>query len=220
MSLLINYSDKDKILGIWKMSESLLEIEHHPYAYSFISESKQFKSEKRIKEWLTVRILLHTLLGVEKEIAYYSTGRPYLIDHSYHLSISHTSGYVAILLSEHFEVGIDIEAYSTRVHRLAPRVFSSEEFFYSKEETIYELLIWSAKEVLFKLIDQSNLDFKKHFKIYPFHISNQGFFLAQEFKTESCNFYTINYQHTFEYILTYALKKKCPDELTSAGHSK
>mgnify|MGYP000016543064 CR=1 FL=1 len=63
-------------------------------------------------EWLAVRVLLYTLSGEEKEIAYHPSGKPYLADASASLSISHTKGYVAVVLGlPGREVGIDIEQY-------------------------------------------------------------------------------------------------------------
>ncbi len=69
----------------------------------------QITSENRKREWLTVRVLLKEMLGEEKEILYTSTGKPYLSDNSYQISISHTKGLVAIALHSKMKVGIDIE---------------------------------------------------------------------------------------------------------------
>ena len=46
----------------------------------------------------------------EKEIAYYSSGRPYLKDGSRYISISHTRGYVAVALHSSYEVGMGYRA--------------------------------------------------------------------------------------------------------------
>ena len=68
----------------------------------------QITSESRKKEWLTVRVLLKEMLGEEKEILYTSTGRPYLSDNSYQISISHTKSFVAVALHPEMKIGIDI----------------------------------------------------------------------------------------------------------------
>ena len=79
-------------------------------------------------EWLAVRVLLYTMLGEEKEIHYYSNGGPYLADGSFSISISHTKGYVAVLLSEPGKrVGIDIECYSERVRKVAHKFMREDE---------------------------------------------------------------------------------------------
>ena len=72
----------------------------------------QYAAPHRRLEWLAVRVLLFTLLGEERDIAYRPSGKPYLADGSYALSISHTKGYAAVVLGEpDSEVGIDIEQY-------------------------------------------------------------------------------------------------------------
>ena len=94
------------------------------------------------------------LCGEEKEIAYYSSGRPYLKDGSRYISISHTRGYVAVALHSSCEVGMDIEQYGTRVRKVASRfIRSDEEPAMMEGDEVYALLLhWSAKEALFNIV--------------------------------------------------------------------
>lgn len=55
------------------------------------------------------------MLQEDKEIGYSSEGKPHLTDNSSFISISHTKGYVAVILSSVAPVGIDIEQYGQRV---------------------------------------------------------------------------------------------------------
>ena len=115
MPLYRTYSEGEFLLGIWKSDETteqlLASLEHKDW----YREKLAVLSEKRKHEWLSVRVLLKALCGEEKEIAYYSSGRPYLKDGSRYISISHTRGYVAVALHSSCEVGMDIEQYGTRV---------------------------------------------------------------------------------------------------------
>ena len=110
---------------------------------------------------MSVRVLLKALCGEEKEIAYYSSGRPYLKDGSRYISISHTRGYVAVALHSSCEVGMDIEQYGTRVRKVASRfIRSDEEPAMMEGDEVYALLLhWSAKEALFKLMGVEEVDF-------------------------------------------------------------
>ena len=43
MALFFKQQSEDTILGVWKMSESLEEIQQHPYAFPFVEQAKDFK---------------------------------------------------------------------------------------------------------------------------------------------------------------------------------
>ena len=97
---------------------------------------QRFSAEHRRLEWLSVRVLLFTLLGEEKEIAYYPSGKPYLADKSASISISHTRGYVSVIIGEAGkEVGIDIEQYGERVHKVAHKYMRADESLSSYQGT-------------------------------------------------------------------------------------
>ena len=80
--------------SLWKSDETteqlLASLEHKDW----YREKLAVLYEKRKHKWLSVRVLLKALCGEEKEIAYCSSGRPYLKDGSRYISISHTRGYV------------------------------------------------------------------------------------------------------------------------------
>lgn len=44
---------------------------------------QRFTSERRKMEWLSVRVLLYSMLQEDKEIIYSSEGKPSLGDHSF-----------------------------------------------------------------------------------------------------------------------------------------
>lgn len=49
-----------------------------PQQETYLEGLQRFSAEHRRLEWLSVRVLVFTLLGEEKEIAYYPSGKPYL----------------------------------------------------------------------------------------------------------------------------------------------
>lgn len=63
--------------------------------------------------------LLTLMLGYTPIISHNSDGKPFI--EGYNISISHTKGYVAIIISRFFEVGVDIEYPADRVLRIASR---------------------------------------------------------------------------------------------------
>lgn len=123
------YTESSYKWGIWKTSESLEELlALLPHKEKYEEGIGKFTAISRKLEWLAVRVLLYTMLGEEKEIHYYSNGEPYLADGSFSISISHTKGYVAVLLGEPGKrVGIDIECYSERVRKVAHKFMREDE---------------------------------------------------------------------------------------------
>ncbi len=202
----INPSDQHQA-GVWRVTESLDELKQ------LISLSPQdrekvnsFRLEKRKREWLACRILLQHLIGKYPQIEYKKSGKPYLADHSYYISLSHTDGFVAATVSTE-PTALDIEITSQRIEKVAQRYMHDREWaFVETEQTLsYLTLIWSAKETLFKLYDESMVVFKDHFRIEPFQLCTEGQFQA------SCFFYNepvnlqLDYLHLPEFVLVYHL---------------
>ncbi len=172
------------------------------------SEAVERYGKSRLHEWLAVRVLLKTLCGEEKEIAYHPSGRPYLKDDSYYISISHTRGYVAVALHPSREVGLDIEQYGTRVKKVSSRfIRPDEEPSVRNGDEIYTLLIhWSAKETLFKLMNTAEVDFIEHLHILPFTPTESGCFQAREYRTEELRTYEMHYLTHPDFVLTWSTK--------------
>jgi len=166
----------------------------------------QITSESRKKEWLTVRVLLKEMLGEEKEILYTSSGKPYLSDNTYQISISHTKGFVAVALHSEMKTGIDIEHISPRIHKIRSRFMNeNEEVNLNKEhEETHLLLHWSAKESMFKMLDEQDVDFKTDLHINPFYpvLNDLSRFSAYETKTEQQHKFAGYYLANSRYVLT------------------
>ena len=169
----------------------------------------RFSAEKRKQEWLAVRVLLKELCGEEKKIAYLPSGKPYLEDGSTFVSFSHTSGYVAVALHPSAEVGVDIEQYGTRVQRVASRfIREDEKVSVESGDEIYALLLhWSAKETMFKLMEDEAVDFIKHLHILPFVPEESGTFHACEYRSGQEQKFLIHYDTHPDYVLTFACLK-------------
>lgn len=207
MGLFLKVEEADYVLGIWKTDEGideLLTLLPNSNGY-YHNEILSFKSLQRRLEWLSVRTLLFTLFGEEIHITYLSNGKPILSDNLGHISISHTKGYVAVIVSARYEVGIDIEQYATRVQRVTSRFVRDDEQInpYDGNKIWSMLLHWSAKETIFKSISVSDVDFKDHMQIFPFDVAPSGSFVAKEYRTESQHEFRINYLIQPQFVLTW-----------------
>jgi len=199
------YQNRNRIaiVPIQEDSESLLSRLSFKERYVSVIEKM---TENRKREWLAIRVLLKELLGEEKEINYTPLGKPYLADNSFHISISHTKGYAALILNKENEVAIDIERIAPRVENIRERFVNEEEakVLSQQNERIHLLLYWSAKETIFKWLGVENVDFKLHLHIQPFEpiIGEWSEFDAYETRTEHQNCFKITYFVHENYVLT------------------
>lgn len=207
MPLFLQHIEKDFRWGIWKVEESEADLlacfsDKAMYADGLA----KLKSPHRRIEWLAVRALLKSLAGDEKRVGYLPNGRPFLEDGSYSLSISHTKGYVAVLLSSSQTlVGIDIEQTGERVRKVAHKFVGPSEVIslYDNSDIWALLLHWSAKESMFKCLDTPEVDFISHLHIHPFQVQSAGTFQAHETRTPSAREYTVHYLLHPDFVLTY-----------------
>lgn len=155
------------------MSESLEELmacyvvkPHEKHVF------EAFRNDRRRREWLTVRLLLAHILGDDVSIEYMESGKPFLRGSKLFVSITHTIGYVGVRLGEQ-PVALDMEYLSNRVLRLIPRFVSEREMRYVDEhnEVVTALIIWSAKETLFKLFDIPDVLFEKNLSVRSLVVS-------------------------------------------------
>ena len=207
MPLYRTYRKGDLTVGVWKVDETVEQLRSMFHHFSIYEEGfARFSSEKRQQEWLAIRVLLKELCGEEKEIIYHSSGKPYLKDGSAFISFSHTYGYVAVALHSFAEVGVDIEQYGTRVQRVASRFIREDEReSVEAADEVYALLLhWSAKETMFKLMEEEAVDFIEHLRIMPFQPKDSGVFEAYEYRSGRDRKFLLHYDTHPDFVLTYA----------------
>jgi phosphopantetheinyl transferase len=191
--------------------EELLEYFPGNLRQEAIAYTDGIRSPMRSIEWLSTRAMLFVLLGDDKSIQNHPDGRPYLTDHSYHISLSHTKEYAALLLHDSLPVGIDIEARSERVKKVASKFISEEEYIDPSRKVIHQLLHWSAKESLFKLINRQGVDFKEHLRVRPFTPGDNGTIMATETGGETPRAHLLHYEVHDHYVLTWVVGGGTPE---------
>ncbi len=161
--ILLKHIEEGQI-GLWEISEELEELiqlaklsEADKTTYSEIS------TLNRKKEWLATRVLLSKLYQQAPRINYHGDGRPYLETGEFQISISHTKGYVSIMLHQSAIPGIDIELSTRNIERVASRFLSYEETEACRNGSEFSnrmhVIHWCAKEAIFKMIPFSNIEF-------------------------------------------------------------
>ena len=198
--MLIRKEEKDTVIwGVWKITEPINELMS---SLVFTDFSKNISSQKRSLELTAVRVLLKSLAKEEKIIKYTKEGKPYLADNSYNISISHTQGYAAVILSKESKVGIDIEYISNKVKRVRSKFISDDEYIDENNELIHLLLHWSAKEAMYKAIRMTGVDFRKNLHVEKFIPLRSGTFVGKETFTKDCNTFQIHYSVESEFVIT------------------
>ena len=211
MGLFLQHKTVDMQWSVWKMEESLdtlFSLLPDVRRVSCEQEMQRFTSDRRKLEWLSVRVLLYSMLQEDKEIGYSSEGKPHLTDNSSFISISHTKGYVAVVLGlPGREVGVDIEQYGERVRKVAHKFMREDEqpSVFRGTDTWSLLLHWSAKETMFKCLNASEVDFRGHMRILPFAVNESGVFSAEEYRTVEKRRFTIHYYLFPDFVLTLSL---------------
>lgn len=210
--LFINEIDKDVRLGVWEMEENL---NYEQFASLPFYDRLMGLSENRRKETGSVYSLLFAMTGNRNlVIGHEPSGKPYV--EGYKIGISHTKGFVSVILSTSCDVAVDIEYINTRVLRIADRFLREDEkpnalqFSKGKKEkgdkdvvpdVIPTLLFWCAKETIYKLYSDERLTFQ-NIKIMD---AEQGGALCGNnlITGESVR---IDYTFNNDYVLTYARK--------------
>lgn len=210
MPLLKTWTEENGRWGIWQVTETMEELCTCLSDDVVRQELEGLKASSRKLEYLAVRVLLKTMLGKEVRIGHEPSGMPFLTGGEYHVSISHTKGYVAVGLHESAQPGIDIEAYGERVRKVESRFIREDEMserarMESREELYQLLLHWSAKETMYKVLDMAEVDFLQHLKVCPFKLSSSGTFTGESYrKTDKVRF-LIHYLIHPEFVCTYCL---------------
>lgn len=144
-------------------------------------------------------------------IEHESSGKPFISicgkPSNYKISISHTKGYVSVIVSTTQQVSVDIEYHSDRVQRIASRFLREDEMEDINKLTPSStllLLYWCAKETLYKLFSNTSLTFQNMKASYIGNIKDKGEFACKNLLNEEV--IRINYILDNNLVLTYCKK--------------
>lgn len=153
-------------LGVWRIDEAEEELKKQ-LALSLEEEQQlaNIKGLGRRREFLAARQLLHQLSGREERgsLIKDSNGKPHLAGSAFQVSISHTHQYSAAV--GHVNTcGVDIQLFVAKINRIAPRFMNARElvFLTDANRLIFQHLVWSAKEAMYKCYGLREIDFRQH----------------------------------------------------------
>src|ERR1700744_973815 len=169
----------DMEFALWKIEEKAedlynqLQLNNEEKAYV-----EQISNGKRHLHWLGTRVLLRKMLITNEYIdcKVDEHGKPYLVTLPYHISLSHSFDYAAVMISKRHQVGIDIEQVKSKVERIAHKFMRPEELAFVNEQHKIEQLYacWCAKEAVYKCNGEKEVSFVDNILIKPFEFETKG----------------------------------------------
>ena len=199
-------------LGLWQMDESpeqLFDLYPHLLPYRSSLDDK-YKNDGRKLEFLAIRALMYEMLrvnGASKgllshagDFTHNGQGKP--LFRGYHVSISHTKGYAALILSKKSEVAVDIEYMSDRVELIASKFLRKDERADSLDA---KLVHWCAKETVFKLFSEENLLFED-MRVKPFDTMADWACDVENLKSGKTA--RVDFELAMDFVLTYSMWTK------------
>lgn len=212
MPIVYNKNIEDhSALAIWKIEETEeelfagLQLKQHE-----LDLIASFNNGKRLLHWLSTRLLLRTMLNTKEYIdcQFDEDGKPYLVNSDYHISLSHSYDYAAVMISKDFACGVDIELIKHKIksikHKFLSDVELSQKQIGDNTEGLY--VAWCAKEAIYKWHGKKGLEFKQHIHIKPFKLKPEGCLNALVELPAGTRELTVNYFKTKDgYMLGYVL---------------
>jgi 4'-phosphopantetheinyl transferase len=200
--------DDDTEFALWRIEEGAdelynqLQLDEDEKAFT-----KQLSKSKRYLHWLGTRVLLRKMLGTEEYIdcKVDTHGKPYLVSLPYHISLSHSFDYAAVMISKTSPVGIDIEQVKQKVERIAHKFMSDRERAFIEEKHKAEQLYvcWCAKEAIYKCYGQKEVSFLDNISLQAFAFEGHGVVDAKLQKGNVNNNYEVSYLQYEDYMIGY-----------------
>ena len=164
-------------LGVWHITESEAQLrEAISIPSDELEEISFLKSESLRKQKLAVRALLDSMFEEKVYLSHHDNGKPYIENNAVNISITHTDKYVAVILDDRNDVGIDCESLDRDFSAVEKKALSEEEIEDLDDERRNEQLAiyWCAKEAVYKKISQYGVDFAEQIEIDSFHPRGEG----------------------------------------------
>lgn len=164
-------------IAVWKIEETEEELKSLcSVPNDEMEEISWIKSESMRKQRLAVRALLDEMFDEKVYLSHHDNGKPFLENMVTNISITHTDKYVAIILHDYEDVGIDIESLDRDFSAVELKALSEEEIEDLDDDKRNEQLAiyWCAKEAVFKRVSLYNVDFAEQIEVERFHPRGEG----------------------------------------------
>ena len=169
--------DNGAEIAVWQITETEDELKALSSVPSDeMEEISLFGSESQRKQKLAVRALINELFDEKMYLDHHDNGKPYLENCATNISITHTEKYVAVIIHDEDDLGIDIEALDRDFSAVEQRALSEDEIEDLDDDSRNEQLAiyWCAKEAIFKRMSQLRVDFAEQIEVEKFRPKGKG----------------------------------------------
>jgi phosphopantetheine--protein transferase-like protein len=169
--------DNKAEIAVWHVTESeqeLLGLTSVPN--DELEEISLFRNENHRRQKLAVRALINEVFEEKMYLNHHDNGQPYFENCATNISITHTDNYVAIIIHDEDEVGIDVESLDRDFSVVEKKALSEDEIDdLEKDKRNEQLAIyWCAKEAIFKRMSQNRVDFAEQIEVEKFNVRKEG----------------------------------------------
>ena len=169
--------DNEATVAVWQITETEEELVRLSATPTDEMEEISFiKSESLRKQRLAVRALLGELFEDKVYLSHHDNGKPYLENMVTNISITHTEKYVAVILHDEEDVGIDLESMDRDFSAVEKKALSEDEIDDLEDDRRNEQLAiyWCAKEAIFKRVSAYGVDFAEQIEVERFRPRGEG----------------------------------------------
>ena len=164
-------------LAVWQITETEDELKTlSSVPTDEMEEINLYGNESQRKQRLAVRALINELFDEKMYLDHHDNGKPYLENCATNISITHTDKYVAVILNDNEDVGIDIESLSRDFSAVERKALSEDEVEDLDEDKRNEQLAiyWCAKEAIFKRLSAYRVNFAEQIEVERFRPKGEG----------------------------------------------
>jgi len=169
--------DNKAEIAVWHVTETEEELKSiTSVPTDEMEEISLFRSESQRRQKLAVRALINEVFEEKMYLNHHDNGQPYLENCATNISITHTENYVAIIIHDDEEVGIDVESLDRDFSVVEKTALSEDEIDdLEKDKRNEQLAIyWCAKEAIYKRMSQNRVVYAEQIEVEKFNVRKEG----------------------------------------------
>lgn len=194
--------------AIWKITETeneLLQLAGLNTGEKI--EYDQIRHPNKRMEFLAGRLVLKEIIelrnkkfhGIYKD----ECGKPFLKEHPEAISMSHSFPFAGAITHRGQQAGIDIERPQEKLHRIAHKFLTDEEYRIPGLDETKLCIYWCAKEALYKIYGRRHVIFSQHLSVNHFELQSEGIIEGKIELPEFKQSYTLKYFLWDGYIVCF-----------------
>jgi len=208
----IEHQPGGSVIAVWEITETEETlVQHLSMPDSCLAEIMLTANPQRRLERLAVQALLNKLAGEKACLRHHANGKPFLLNSTLNISISHTKGFAAVMYNEKHPVGCDMECLTRNFSAVEKKALSKKERRYLSHphRNLQLCLLWCAKEAIYKCVEEDGVDFARQIFVEKFTPEEKGKLIAiyTNNKGEETKF-ELHYKTIDEHVLVWTVNNE------------